>query len=519
MVAAALLASLAPAMAFAQEAAAAPRPPRPSWRPPTTTAQDPAPPSNVVTQTEPPAAAEDASSKPLSTAVWGRIGNYIQGADPTKLDDVSQDAEVDVLLSGQIHKYVGWQADFVGYFGGDQTGTAEILDLIGKLELHKAFNLWVGRMLVPSDRSNFSGPWFMAPWNYPGFYPGLGAPAGPRQGAFGRNDGATVWGDFGGGVFKYYLGAFDLRQRSESPLYTARINLSLLNPEPGYYHSSTYYGMDILAIGVGAQYKKDGSVAPPPMAGRHGDRARRLHRLQRRRAVREEARQRRRARPRGRLLRVQRGQRGARQPLLRPGQLPDPGQPGLRPDPAAGPLPGRFAQGRRRRLASLDVQVGYVISQYAARLAVGLSDRQGGRRREQLRVPGAAAPEVAAAHRAGPGRPAHLSRLCRGGRSALPMVRASVRRASASAVRGRKIEARWCGRGPGRRNDGSARAGSRASTRTAIAGSRVTPAPEATICTRVGRLVARNSVSWARPALQTSSACSRRQCPSSSSST
>ena len=29
---------------------------------------------------------------------------------------------MDILLSGQIHKYVGWQADFVGYFGtGDQT--------------------------------------------------------------------------------------------------------------------------------------------------------------------------------------------------------------------------------------------------------------------------------------------------------------------------------------------------------------------------------------------------------------
>jgi hypothetical protein len=265
---AALSACLAPAMLRAQEATpVTPAPSAPNLA--VAVAQDPAPPSNVVTQTEPPAttAAEDATAKPLSTAVWGRIGNYVQGADPTKLDDLSQDAEVDVLLSGQIHKYVGWQADFVGYFGPDQSGTAQILDLIGKLELHKSFNLWVGRMLVPSDRSNFSGPWFMAPWNYPGVYPTLGAPAGPRQGAFGRNDGATVWGEFGGGLLKYYLGAFDLRNKAESPLYTARVNLSLLNPEPGYYHSSTYYGMDILAIGVGAQYKKNGSLAPEPAPG------------------------------------------------------------------------------------------------------------------------------------------------------------------------------------------------------------------------------------------------------------
>jgi hypothetical protein len=273
LVAAALFASLAPALAFAQEAA-------PRLAAATTTVaaataaatQDP-PPAPTVTQTEPPPAAEDASSKPLSTAVWGRIGNYVQGADdPSKLNDLSQDAEVDVLLSGQIHKYVAWQADFVGTFGAgaENTGDASVLDLIGKLELHKTFNLWFGRMLVPSDRSNFSGPWFIAPWNYPGFYPSPdlgGAPVGPRQGDFGRNDGITAWGEFGGGVFKYYLGAFDLREKANSPLYTARLNLSLLNPEPGYYHSSTYYGLDILAIGVGAQYKEAGSVAPPPMVG------------------------------------------------------------------------------------------------------------------------------------------------------------------------------------------------------------------------------------------------------------
>jgi hypothetical protein len=279
---AALLACLVPAIASAQESAP-PTPPAeaapvvaPAAPPATTlaaatttvaqaTAEQPA----VATQAPPaPPAVDDASSKPLSAAVWGRIGNVFQGADPQDLDDVSQDAEVDLLLSGQIHKYVGWQADFVGTFSSiDRSGTASILDLVGKLELDKTFNIWLGRMLVPSDRANFAGPWFMAPWNYPGFYPGMSAPAGPRQGPFGRNDGATVWGEFGGGTFKYYVGAFDLTNKGEAPLYIGRVNLSLLNPEPGYYHSSTYYGMDILAIGVGAQYKKNGSIAvPPPMA-------------------------------------------------------------------------------------------------------------------------------------------------------------------------------------------------------------------------------------------------------------
>ena len=209
----------------------------------------------------------DDSAKPLDVAVWGRLGNNIatpEGGDA----DAFADAEVDLLLSGKIHKYVGWQADFVATYGPGVDGaksTASILDLIGKFELHDTFNVWFGRMLVPSDRSNFSGAWFMAPWSYPGFFVPGGGPIGPRQGAFGRNDGATVWGQFGGGLLKYYASVFDLTAPQTSPLYSSRINLALINPEPGYYHSSTYYGgKDILALGLSAQFKKDGSVGVDP---------------------------------------------------------------------------------------------------------------------------------------------------------------------------------------------------------------------------------------------------------------
>jgi hypothetical protein len=168
---------------------------------------------------------------------------------------------------------VGYTANLVATYPGgagrEMQGTAGILDLIGRLEFDPAFNLWVGRMLVPSDRSNFSGPWFQAPWNYPGVFGKYYI--GPRQGPSGRNDGATVWGDIGGtGKFKYYVGAFDLHNVGVSPLFTARLNLAILGSEPGFYHSSVYYGsQDILAIGAGVQYQKDGSVesAPPPMPG------------------------------------------------------------------------------------------------------------------------------------------------------------------------------------------------------------------------------------------------------------
>jgi hypothetical protein len=230
-----------------------------------------------ATGTETPAVAAstpapaDESAKPLDVAVWGRLGNNIATPDGGDADAFA-DAEVNLLLGGRIHKYVGWQADFVATYGpadGQKVdgarSTAAILDLIGKFELHDTFNVWFGRMLVPSDRSNFSGAWFMAPWTYPGLFTG-GAPIGPRQGPFGRNDGATVWGQFGGGLLKYYASVFDLTAGpGTSPLYSSRINLALLNPEPGYYHSSTYYGgKDILAVGLSAQYKKDGSTGVDP---------------------------------------------------------------------------------------------------------------------------------------------------------------------------------------------------------------------------------------------------------------
>jgi hypothetical protein len=114
-------------------------------------------------------------------------------------------------------------------------------------------------MLVSSDRSNFSGPWFMSPWKYPGLYPGLPFPVGPKQGPQGRNNGATVWGEFMGAKLKYYAGVFDLNDANVSPLFTGRVNICLLGSESGFYHSSTYYGaQDIVAIGLGGQYQKNG---------------------------------------------------------------------------------------------------------------------------------------------------------------------------------------------------------------------------------------------------------------------
>jgi hypothetical protein len=236
--------------------------------------------------------------KKINVGVAMRVGGVFQSAtDSSKLSDTSLDEiYVEPRFSGDIAPMFAWQANFQGgipttFMGGgpmiggsngsgSRSFSASILDLIAKFEPAAAFHLWAGRMLVPSDRSNFSGPWFMSPWKYPGLYPtalvGTLGPLGPKEGPQGRNNGATVWGEFLGAKLKYYAGVFDLNDTTVSPLFTGRVNICLLGSESGFYHSSTYYGaQDIVAIGLGAQYQKgievDAAGAPANLSNQMAD--------------------------------------------------------------------------------------------------------------------------------------------------------------------------------------------------------------------------------------------------------
>ena len=44
-------------------------------------------------------------------------------------------------------------------------------DLIVKFEPHDLFNVWAGKMLLPLDRANLSGPWFINFWLLRGIFP------------------------------------------------------------------------------------------------------------------------------------------------------------------------------------------------------------------------------------------------------------------------------------------------------------------------------------------------------------
>jgi hypothetical protein len=278
VVAIALLGTM-PALA----APAAPPVPSPEALPPTSVLEAvpplPAPPPPPVAPAAPVVAAP---ARLLEADVGTRLGLRVQNSNPgkpDKLNDLGMDGQVQVLLSGQAMRHILWQANFVGTFGSpaagtDASGSAAVLDLIGRFEFHDAFNLWVGRMLVPADRSGLSTEWSIAPWLFPGQFAAGAAPVGALQGPHGRSDGVTLWGQLGGGTFKYYLGAFNLANASQSPLYSGRLSLSLLNPEPGYRNASTYYGSkNVLALGAGLQYEHNGwlskdidSSTNPPLA-------------------------------------------------------------------------------------------------------------------------------------------------------------------------------------------------------------------------------------------------------------
>jgi hypothetical protein len=224
-----------------------------------------------------------ATSEVLTAQVGTRVALRAQNPrSPDKVDDLGLEGEADVVFWGQINPFLKWQAGFIGALGPQTAATsAALLDLLAKLDFAESFNLWLGRMPIPSDRASLSTVWAIAPWTLPGTY-SVFAPfatgttrrpaPGPRRGDNDRGDGATLWGQIAGGTFKYYLGVFGLGQPETSPLYSARLAVSLLGSEPGFRTSSSNFGSkDILALGVGVQHRAGDSLPPSGVAAPASD--------------------------------------------------------------------------------------------------------------------------------------------------------------------------------------------------------------------------------------------------------
>ncbi|HEY4187955.1 MAG TPA: hypothetical protein VGP07_22965 [Polyangia bacterium] len=250
----------------------APPPPPPAEMPPPAMAPPPPMPvtpavettAKPVTNTETMAATRPEVLPPIDVGAWTRVGATIQGAtDKSKVNDLHFDTEyIELHAGGKIHKKVGVTLNLNSNLNTFSSGAAtavQIEDAIISFDFMDEFHVWVGHLLVPVDRANASGPFFMIPWNYPGFFSGVSA---PKEGPSGRNNGAVIWGDISGGKLTYLAGVFDNGDVATSPLYSGRVRLALWDAEPGFWGNASYFGdKDLLSIGVGGQFQKHGSAS------------------------------------------------------------------------------------------------------------------------------------------------------------------------------------------------------------------------------------------------------------------
>jgi hypothetical protein len=236
----------------------------------------PAEPAKPPTNAEAMPATKPETLPPIDVGAWARVGAAIQGGRGAqdKLNDWHMDnAYVELHAGGKITKNVGItvnvNANMLNFGGapavnpatmapnpaGDQIGsTVGVEDAIIQFDFDDAFHVWGGHLLVPVDRANSCGPFFMIPWNYPGFFAGVSA---PKEGPYGRNNGAVVWGDAAGGKFTYLAGAFDDASVDAHPFFSGRVRLALMDPEPGFWGNCSYFGdHDIFSVAAGAQYQK-----------------------------------------------------------------------------------------------------------------------------------------------------------------------------------------------------------------------------------------------------------------------
>ncbi|MEH6550354.1 MAG: hypothetical protein V7744_10260 [Pseudomonadales bacterium] len=178
-----------------------------------------------------------------------------------------------LYFNGQITETIKFELNTECVFcGNSELEELVILDAIAKFDINPAFNIWAGRLLVPSDRAEMSGPYYASTYDfnktpfYPSDYSVEFGDGG--AGVYGRDQGLTIWGGLGEEKkFTYAVGAFNGKQggsnQDDKLLYGTRLSYNFLDVEsnPGYYTSSTYYGKggDILTLAVAAQHQQDGA--------------------------------------------------------------------------------------------------------------------------------------------------------------------------------------------------------------------------------------------------------------------
>lgn len=162
-----------------------------------------------------------------------------------------------IYLSGTVTKDISLMFN-TDYYGGT-VNTLGIQDAVFEYDPSPKFNIWFGRMLPPSDRDDYTGPFYANEWlmyqdgvqdGYPGIFQG-------------RLNGITYWGDFHTGIVKIKASAGLFDGGTAVPgnsriLSGGRIQFDFWDAEDGFFLNSTYYGdKNILAIGGATEVQTD----------------------------------------------------------------------------------------------------------------------------------------------------------------------------------------------------------------------------------------------------------------------
>ncbi len=168
-----------------------------------------------------------------------------------------------IFLSGKINdKITAYLHTDINNAQGHGTDPDELHILDAAIDYQISDNVAVkfGRFLPSTDRSNLSGPFFLNAWEFPfvqysnGYYDIFQ----------GRDDGVSLYGERGEDVqVKWSLGLFEGYDTTgvggDDRLWmVGRVVLNFLDPEEGYFNSSTYYGeKDIAALGFSFSNQND----------------------------------------------------------------------------------------------------------------------------------------------------------------------------------------------------------------------------------------------------------------------
>ena len=209
--------------------------------------------------------------------------NTVEDAAANGTDDTIDIAvnNMRIYTVSQVHKNIQIEYN-TELSSGTADGTTDsamrvrLLDAVAKFNF-APIEVWVGRHLPPSDRSNLDGPFYLnAAYTYPMIqsFGNLGIFAG-------RDNGISIHGDIGGGKFKWAYGAFEgltgasSADQKDNLRHTASFTAALGDPEPGFYTGSTYYGAkNLTTISLVWHHEEDGvgtSGSPKDFTGVSAD--------------------------------------------------------------------------------------------------------------------------------------------------------------------------------------------------------------------------------------------------------